>query len=184
MIDPEQWKMRLDCLRVPAKFREVEESVVLPASIAEWAGTPWAVTILGPAGTGKTWLAVRMLCGKWGKAATDGFKARHLRPRFVDVSISMTTIRRQFGSPDDGREFDSLVDAECLLLDDIGAERETDFTRDQLSLILRARYNAVKPTILTSNALNLQAIGEQRIASRLSEGIVITLDSKDRRARK
>lgn len=184
MIDPDQWRFRLECLRVPEKFLEVPESIQLPEEIAAWTGKPWAVTLLGPAGSGKTWLAVRLLCGVWGKAATNGFAPRHTRPRFEDVSLAITTIRRQFGTPNDGEEFDKLCAADCLLLDDLGAERETDFTRDQISLVLRARYNAVLPTILTSNALNLQSIGEQRVASRLSDGIVITLDRKDRRGAK
>jgi DNA replication protein DnaC len=165
---------------IPPRYAAVTDQVRLPGQSDEWNGEPWALTILGPAGTGKTWIAVRLLMKLY-----DGFNLRRYAtwPKFLDVSTAIESIKSEFGTDNDGKTLDALMNSCLLVLDDLGAERETDFTKDRVSAVLRSRYNQMLPTIITSNATNLGELGDQRIASRLSDGLVITLNGKDRRGK-
>ena len=171
-------------LGVPARYQAVSPEVAIPAAALSWEGDPWSLTILGPAGTGKTWIAVRILCELWGRQASDGFIRRCYRARFWDVSGAMAAMKAEFGTERNGETYTNLTESAAIVLDDLGAQRETDYTRDQVSLILRHRYNAMLPTIITSNATSLSQLGDQRVASRLSDGIVITLGGSDRRGKR
>ena len=44
-----------------------------------------------------------------------------------------------------------VMKAELLVLDDLGAERPTDWVEETMNLIVNTRYNDRKPTIFTSN---------------------------------
>ena len=179
----EEWLSQMENLGVPKRYHAVSQELRQPAELSGWTGDPWAVTLLGPAGSGKTWIAVHVLALLWGARAGDGFVGRIYRPRFFDVSEAIVGIKRDFDAEQSKFTYEHMVNGEAVVLDDLGAERETDFTKDQVSSVLRARYNSMRPTIITSNATKLSELGDQRIASRLSDGIVITLSGKDRRGR-
>jgi len=178
-------KEMLSASGIPIRYAGVTDQVRLPKQADTWAGDPWCVTILGPAGTGKTWIAVRMLMKLWEASDSSGRIGKwNVRPRFFDVSTAIESIKSEFGTDDNGKTLEAMMVSRLLVLDDLGAQRETDFTKDQVSVVLRSRYNDMLPTIITSNAANLGELGDQRIASRLSDGLVITLNGKDRRGRK
>ena len=44
-----------------------------------------------------------------------------------------------------------MMAAELLVLDDLGAERPTDWVEETMNLIVNTRYNDRRPTIFTSN---------------------------------
>src|SRR4029453_6220349 len=44
-----------------------------------------------------------------------------------------------------------VMNAELLILDDLGAERLTDWVEETRNVILKARYNAKLSTVFTSN---------------------------------
>ena len=44
-----------------------------------------------------------------------------------------------------------VMKAELLVLDDLGAERPTDWVEETMNLIVNTRYNDRKPTIFTTN---------------------------------
>jgi DNA replication protein DnaC len=71
-----------------------------------------------------------------------------------------------------------------LLIDDIGAEKISDWSRQIFYTLIDRRYRDMKQTIITSN-LNLTQISESiddRISSRIiGMGKVIHLEGKDRR---
>ncbi|MCR4283052.1 MAG: hypothetical protein NUV72_08515 [Bauldia sp.] len=169
-------------LRVPRKYQGVLRSTELDRKLAGWTGDPWCVTFVGKAGRGKTWQAVRLLAAVF-ESDPRRFTWSKYRSFFVDWSTAIEQIKREFGTDERGVTFDELCHAEILLIDDFGAERETAFSMDQASLILRARYNEQRPTILTTNFPSLEpvAAAEPRIASRLAEGIVLSIEGRDRR---
>jgi DNA replication protein DnaC len=73
-----------------------------------------------------------------------------------------------------------------LVLDDLGAEKVTDFSITTLYLIIDRRNRDLRPTIVTTN-LSLQEIGEKidgRISSRLSEMKIVHLALPDYRKRR
>jgi DNA replication protein DnaC len=71
-----------------------------------------------------------------------------------------------------------------LLLDDLGAEKRTVWTDEQLYRLLNSRYDEALPTVVSSNLLPDQH--QERIASRLQDtelAEVITLGGADYRRR-
>jgi DNA replication protein DnaC len=49
-----------------------------------------------------------------------------------------------------------VMDAPLLVLDDLGAERLTDWVEETMNVIVNSRYNARLPTIFTSNYEDVQ----------------------------
>jgi DNA replication protein DnaC len=80
-----------------------------------------------------------------------------------------------------------------LALDDLGAERPTEYALERLAGLVQARYDARRPTIVTTNYQSPQLaarLGEtdkllgRRIADRLYDGSVgVTLERASRRGR-
>jgi len=79
-----------------------------------------------------------------------------------------------------------LETVKTLVLDDIGAEKTSEYVRSVLYELINSRLVDNKQTIITSN-LSLQAIGEkidERLASRISSYTTIVMSGADRRKRR
>lgn len=110
---------------------------------------------LGPPGTGKTHLAV---------AALRGLIARGFQGVFYDFQALLNMIHKGYDKASGSSEreaYQSALDAEVLLLDDLGAHRINDWVEDTVTSIVTHRCNARKATIVTSN-LRDQDAGDQR----------------------
>ena len=102
--------------------------------------------LIGRPGIGKTHLAVAAL-----REVVLGKGARAL---YFDTRTLLSTIRSTFNPVTHTSEADVLdrvMGAELLVLDDLGAERTTDWVADTMNLIVNTRYNDRRPTIFTSN---------------------------------
>lgn len=143
-------------------------------------GRRTGLLLVGAPGTGKTHLAVATL-------------SEHIRRRnyglFLSAPQFIENLHREMRGEVDGNgvmEHAQLVD--ILLLDDLGAERVTDYTRDQLHLLLDHRYANELPVIVTSNKdqpEDLQTHLGERLYSRLAEMCrVVTIVGADYRLRK
>lgn len=104
-------------------------------------------------------------------------------PRLID------TLKKNFNKSedlsDDYEEPEFLFNFKGLLfLDDLGAEKMSEWVAEQFYLILNFRYEEKLPTIITSN-YSLGELSERlgdRIASRIAEMCdVVKIDGKDRR---
>jgi DNA replication protein DnaC len=121
---------------------------------------------LGPPGSGKTHLAV---------AALRGLIARGFEGIFCDFQTLLTRIHKGYdkaSGASDREAFQSALDAEILLLDDVGASRINDWVEDTVTSIVTHRCNSRKATIVTSN-LRDQDAGDKR-----SSGLQEDLHSK------
>ena len=101
---------------------------------------------LGPPGVGKTHLAVGALVELTERYMVHG--------RFVEFTSLIHQIQATFdpGSPESKREIlDPLMDAELLVLDELGAQQSTPWVRDILYLIINHRYTRQLPTVFTTN---------------------------------
>jgi len=101
--------------------------------------------LIGEPGTGKTHLAVAALR----RIVQKGFEGL-----FSDYQSLLDRIRSGYDSTSnssDKEAYHSALDAEVLLLDDLGAHRVTDWVQDTVTSIITHRCNNRKPLIATSN---------------------------------
>ena len=102
--------------------------------------------IIGPPGIGKTHLAI--------SALKQAIKTTGARAKYYDTRGLLTQIRSTYNSLTKTAEMDIIrpvMDADLLILDDLGAERLTDWVEETMNVIVNSRYNAKLPTIFTSN---------------------------------
>lgn len=108
-------------------------------------------------------------------------------PLFWNVSELIRSIKKDFDKHPYDREKEEeyiMGHRGLLFLDDLGAERATDFVADTLYLIVNRRYEEELPVIVTSN-LDLGELSDRvgdRIASRIAGMCdIIELKGEDRR---
>ena len=107
--------------------------------------------LIGRPGIGKTHLAVATL--------REVVLGKGVRGLYYDTRTLLSTIRSTFNPVTRSSEADVLdrvMGAELLVLDDLGAERTTDWVADTMNLIVNTRYNDRRPTIFTSNYEDLE----------------------------
>lgn len=121
------------------------------------------VYLQGDVGRGKTHLA----CAIFNNYIAQG------KLKFIVVDDLIRKIKAAFS---DGVEFNlaSYMSADLLVLDDLGAEKTTEFVEGELYNIINYRYTNKLPTIITSNIPWNELEGKyqmngRRIASRISE---------------
>jgi DNA replication protein DnaC len=122
--------------------------------------------LMGDVGTGKTTLA--MLVSRYAIEAGHSV-AIYSMPRLL------ARIRRTYDAEAGEQSylefFERLTSVDLLHLDDLGAEKRTDWVLEQLYAIVNERYEAGRSILLTSN-LNQVDLAEQigsRTVSRLGE---------------
>ncbi|HEX7780926.1 MAG TPA: hypothetical protein VF424_16875, partial [Vicinamibacterales bacterium] len=83
---------------------------------------------------------------------------KHVRGLFYDVRDLLRVIRSTYNPVVRTAEMDILrpvMDAELLVLDDLGAEKPSEWVEETMNLIVNTRYNERRPTIFTTNYENL-----------------------------
>ncbi len=134
---------------------------------------PKGLMLIGPPGIGKTHIAVAVLRDVIRRTGAHGL--------YYDTRALLRDIRSTYNPVLQIAEMDVIrpvMDAELLVLDDLGAERLTDWVEETMSMIVNSRYNARKLTIFTSNYEDIPDEGEMnsllvrvgfRLHSRLRE---------------
>jgi len=139
------------------------------------------IMLVGPVGTGKTHLAIAIL--------QELIKKGHAGA-YVTVPELLDEIRDSISSDVKGgsaKLMQLVKTIPVLVLDDMGTEKATEWVRERLFVIINARYEDMKPTIITTNCgiEELQERIGERTVSRLWEmckGVV--LEGEDRRKRR
>ncbi len=99
-------------------------------------------------GVGKTHLAIAIL-----KAV---IRDKGARGYFYDTRELLKLVRDTY-SGGEATEMDVLrpvLDADLLVLDDLGAEKTSEWVQETLGLVVGTRYNARRPTIFTTNLVD------------------------------
>lgn len=166
-----------------ARYLDFELERDFPEESAEFkSGASYYVC--GPTGTGKTALICAMM--KERSLAKAGYAKDCL---FVTAEDMVDRIRDSFNRPDGTSFEDSLVTryktVQILAIDDLGADKPSEWTVSKISQIINYRYGMMLPTYISSNvepgklAENLS----ERIASRLAHMCEIIILEKNRRIR-
>jgi DNA replication protein DnaC len=119
---------------------------------------------MGPVGTGKTTLA--MLVSKAALKAGRSVAIYSL-PRLLNEIRDTHRAERSHVDL-----LDRLTAVDMLHIDDVGAERTTDWVLEELYSIVNARYEDQRSIVITTNILDREALCEQiteRTVSRLTE---------------
>ena len=102
--------------------------------------------LLGPPGVGKTHLAIAIL--------STVIRTRGAVGLFYDTRELLRIIRSTYDPISRTAETDVLgpvMTADLLVLDDLGAERTTEWVDETLNLIVNTRYSEKRLTLFTSN---------------------------------
>jgi DNA replication protein DnaC len=133
----------------------------------------------GPPGTGKTHLAV---------AFVNSVTASGRSGLFIPVVNLMDEMKDAVRSGNISATLDALRDVECLALDDLGMQKDSEWVGEKLYQIVNDRYNAKKQIIVTTNAGSLDNLSAmtgargKQIVSRLSQMTAsIFIDAPDYR---
>lgn len=108
---------------------------------------PPGLLLAGAWGTGKTHLAAATaiaLVDVLGNAAS-----RHLRFEVTPKLLAET--RASYKREDSEDPLAAAMAIQILILDDVGAEKITEWVREQLFLLVNERYNYQRPTLVTTN---------------------------------
>lgn len=190
--DGEAWKRGY---RIPTRFVAASKADFRPEIWDRCMAAPDGLYLTGKAGTGKTHLAVALLKHEAMTPPEIMFNADsghftlalHSKPRFISVPDLLMSIRTSFKPDSTVREHDVILPyltSDMIVMDDLGAEKTSDWSIQTLYTVFDQRYREMKKTIITSN-LSLDEIASRigdRIASRIAGMCrVFTLTGKDRR---
>jgi DNA replication protein DnaC len=118
---------------------------------------------LGNCGVGKTHLAVSLLKQVIKEKGDGGL--------FYDFRDLLREIQASWDSVSQSSEWEVLrpvLEAKVLVLDELGANKPTEWVRDTIAHIINCRYNDRRLTIFTSNYLDTpQKSGEETLTDRI-----------------
>ncbi len=125
------------------------------------------LVLLGTYGNGKSHLAA---------AVVNALVSQEYAAVFQPVTRLMYRVNASYRDergPSEAEIINGLIDADLLVLDDIGAEKWSEKVEERLYAIIDGRYWGKKPTILTGNFLDLKGL-EAHIGGRAFDRIAET----------
>lgn len=119
--------------------------------------------LYGNARQGKTFMAEAIT----NRVIADGFSA-------LFITAVEIVQKFQYGSKKDVLELLSKVESvDLLVIDDLGAQRDTGFAYESVFSVIDTRYNTRKPIIVTTNATAEEMAGAEDIAAQRCYGRLI-----------
>lgn len=167
-------------METPSRYKsaKLEDTIIKAEDIEKIYKERRGLYLHGPVGTGKTYIAY---------AIKHHLEEKGTIVRFHNATDLLADIRHDFDCEPFSRKHvvDKILDSrKLLIIDDLGAEKPTEWVAEILYRIINYRYENELPVIITSN-LSLDQLAQRlgdRTASRLTELCDINeLTGRDRR---
>jgi DNA replication protein DnaC len=196
-------KKLLEAARIPRRYEECSLSNYQPAAnngsqlrafnyafrlAREYPSADRGLLFMGTCGVGKTHLSVAIL--------RELMERKGIPCLFYEFSSLLKEIQNSYNPVSQTSELTVLspiIEAEILVLDELGATKPTDWVRDTMMQVINARYNNNKLTIFTTNYTDTRRIPaqetlEDRIGARLRSRLyemcrTVVIEGEDYRRR-
>ena len=119
-----------------------------------------SLLLFGGVGSGKTHLAA---------AITNVFADRGLSISFDTFIEHLGTIRSQFNTEEEDKHLRDMKNAMLLVIDDLGQEKQTEWSKQVLFEVVNFRYAHKLPIVITTN------LSEDGLANYVDEAIISRL---------
>lgn len=138
-----------------------------------------SLLLTGSVGTGKTHKLLEILMADliqthhwsiFGEYKT-AISTKNVLKRFYTVTDVLRQIKAEFDQPNAPVIIEQLINTPVLYLDDLGAEKASEWVKEQLYNVINERYNWLRPVVISTN-LTVKEIAtnySDRLASRLME---------------
>lgn len=130
-----------------------------------WPGTDEGrgVLLMGPCGAGKTHLAVASLI----EIINSNKPGRLLFCNFQDLIQEIQASFDNDQVPSKSELLRPLLEADLLVLDELGSQKPTTFVQDILYYLINTRYNEERTTIFTTNYFDTAEAKDETLAQRI-----------------
>jgi DNA replication protein DnaC len=137
---------------LPGRFQAAMQGAKLAAEkfVENYPVERDGILFLGPVGVGKTHLAVGIM--------QELIRSKGVPCLFYDYRELLKEIQNSYNSSVQTTEMEVLrpvMEAEIVVLDELGAVKPSEWVWDTVSLVLNTRYNENRTTIITSNLADL-----------------------------
>lgn len=179
---------------MPPRYKNLKPDYTTLKKLQERGG----ILLTGGVGTGKTRRLLETIVAffvertlpqleQWGDEP-QAPRDEQVKRTFLTVADVLRQIKDEFDRPPSGSTImDRMISAPILFLDDLGAEKASEWVKEQLYIVINERYNWERPVMITSN-LTKKEIAENygdRFTSRLVEMCeFVKMDGIDRRVGK